>query len=300
MEQTHLSVIIPTFNDLINVSDCLASVCGWASEVILLDSFSTDGTLEIAQRYGARIVHRPRAGLDQLKNWALDNISLASEWVLFVDSDERVSLDLQKEITGIIAGGGGGFDGFYINRRFIFYGKWIRHCGWYPSWNLRLFKHRLGRYEQRDVHEHVLLNGRAGYCNHDLIHEDMRDLTDWIAKHNRYASAEAEENLRTLQGTARTDFVPSLVHGAVERKRAITERIRIRLPVPVRSVAFFIYMYFFRLGFLDGIQGFHFCAMHAIFEYLYGIKLWELKHYKQGAPKGGIAAKKIFQSPAPK
>jgi len=227
----------------------------------------------------------------------LDNLEFSSEWVLILDADERVPKHLQEEIEGIIAPGGNNLDGYYINRRFIFYGKWIKHCGWYPSWNLRLFKHRLGRYEQREIHEHLVLSGAVGYCKGDLIHEDLRDVSDWIAKHNRYASAEAPENYRTIQKLSRTEITPSFMKGPVERKRAITERIRIRFPAPVRSLLFFCYMYFFRLGFLDGIRGFHFCALHAIFEYFYGIKLWELKYYKHGAPKGGIAVRRVFQAP---
>ena len=294
-----LSVLIPTFNEELNLEDCLVSVCGWAGDIHVVDSFSTDGTSSIAKRYGARVVQHSYEGPAQQKNWALENINFASDWVLILDADERVPLELQQEIEGIIAAGGNGYDGFYLNRRFIFYGKWIKHCGWYPNWNLRFFKHRLGRYEQRDIHEHVILEGSAGYCRRDLIHEDLRDLTHWIAKHNRYAIFEAAENYRTLLGTDQTGFSPSFIKGPLERKRALKNRILIRLPVPVRSLLFFSYMYFLHLGFLDGIRGFHFCAMHAIFEYFYGIKLWELRNYKQGAPEGGIVAPRTFQAPPP-
>jgi glycosyltransferase involved in cell wall biosynthesis len=292
-----LSILIPTFNEELNLDDCLASVCGWADNVVVLDSFSSDRTLEIAKRFGVSVVQHAYEGPAQQKNWALDNLDLASEWVLFLDADERVPRDLQLEIDAIIAAQGNGYAGFYLNRRFIFYGRWIKHSGWYPSWNLRLFKYRLGRYEQRQVHEHIVLNGRKGYCRHDLIHEDMRDMTDWIAKHNRYATLEAEENFRSLQGRGDTGFSPSFSKGPVERKRALKDRLLIRLPAPLRSLFLFFYMYFLRLGFLDGIHGFHFCAMHATFEYYCGIKLWELKHYKQGATKGGISARKVFQVP---
>lgn len=297
MKSTPVSVLIPTYNEELNLADCLASVSGWASEIYIIDSFSTDETLNIAKRFGAHILQRAYDNPAQQKNWALDNIEFAFEWVLILDADERVPQVLREEIEGITASGGNGFDGFYLNRRFIFYGKWIKHCGWYPSWNLRLFRHRLGRYEQRDIHEHIILNGSAGYCRRDLIHEDLRDLTHWIAKHNRYASAEAAENYRTVQGAATSGVSPSLIKGPVERKRALKDRILIRLPVPVRSVLFFLYMYFFNLGFLDGIRGFHFCAMHTIFQYFDGIKLWELKHYKHEAPPGGISVKKMFQAP---
>jgi glycosyltransferase involved in cell wall biosynthesis len=294
MPPTPISVLVPAFNEELNLPDCLASVAGWAEEVFVVDSFSVDRTREVARHYGVNLVQHAFEGFAQQKNWALGNLPLRTEWTLILDADERVSPELAAEISGVVAADGNGYDGFYLNRRLIFYGKWIRHCGWYPSWNLRLFRHARGRYEQREVHEHLVLDGKAGYCQHDLIHEDLRDMSFWIAKHNRYSSQEAHELVRMLRGAERTGLQASFFKGSLERKRFIKERIWPHLRG--RSFLLFFYLYFFRLGFLDGGLGFLFCLMHAIFEQFTTVKLWELEHYKQGAPEGAINAAKMFRS----
>jgi hypothetical protein len=154
----------------------------------------------------------------------------------------------------------------------------------------------LGRYEDREIHEHVILDGRAGHCKHDLIHEDLRDMTFWIAKHNRYSTHEAREMNRVLQSEKSTGVKHSFWKGSIERKRFIRERI---WPyVPGKAFVFFCYLYFFRLGFLDGKRGLHFCIMQAIFQEFNLMKLWELQHYKQSAPAGGISVSKTFGLPA--
>ena len=289
-----LSVLVPTLNEEVNLPDCLASVAGWAKEIWVVDSYSTDRTLEIARQSEANLMQHPFDGYAAQKNWALENVPFACEWLLILDADERVSLELADEIEGIIAADGNGYDGFYLNRKLIFYGKWIRHCGWYPSWNLRLFRHVRGRYEQREVHEHLLLEGKVGYCKHDLIHEDLRDMSFCIAKHNRYSSQEARELDMVRRGVGTSGLQASFFKGSVERKRFIKERIWPHLPS--RAFLLFFYLYFFRLGFLDGKRGFLFCQMHAIFEQFTTAKLWELEHYKQGAREGTINAARVFRS----
>lgn len=288
-----VSILIPTYNEEVNLPDCLYSVKEWTNDIWVVDSFSTDRTMEIAKALGAKVVQHPYEGPAQQKNWALEKLAFAHEWVLIVDADERVSQELSEEIARIVSADGNGYDGFYLNRRFVFYGKWIKHCGWYPSWNLRFFRHRLGRYEDREIHEHVILNGRVGYCKHDLIHEDLHDMTFWIEKHNRYSTHEAREINRVLQGEKKSTVAPSFWKGGIERKRFIKERI---WPyVPGKAFVFFFYLYLFRLGFLDGKQGLHFCIMQAIFQEFNTMKLWELRHYKECAPEGGITVRKIFE-----
>ncbi len=288
-----VSVLIPTYNEELNLPDCLRSTTGWSDDVWVLDSFSTDRTVEIAHAAGAKVEQHAWEGYARQKNWGLDNLPLLHSWVLILDADERLSPELASEITDLVGRDGDGSDGFYLNRRFIFYGKWIRHCGWYPSWNLRLFRRGRARYEARDVHEHVILDGIADYCKHDLIHEDFRDLSCWIEKHNRYATLEAQELKRAREGGS-TELNTGLFRGAIERKRFIKTRIWPYLPF--RPLVFFFYMYFLRLGFLDGAHGFRFCIMHAIFQEFCSMKLWELENYKSGAPVDGIRAPKAVVS----
>ena len=294
IQGSRVSVLIPTFNEELNLPDCLGSIGGWAQDVWVVDSYSTDRTVQIARESGADVVQHVFEGYAQQKNWALENVPFRGEWVLILDADERVPPELAAEIGGVVAADGNGYDGFYLNRKLIFYGKWIRHCGWYPSWNLRLFRRGQGRYEQREVHEHLLLDGKAGYCQHDLIHEDLRDMSFWIAKHNRYSSQEARELDRVRRGVSTAGLQASFFKGSLERKRFIKERIWPYLPG--RTFLSFLYWYFLRLGFLDGKHGFLFCQMHAIFEKFTTAKLWELEHYKQDAREGAINAAKVFRS----
>jgi len=286
MLKTAISVLVTTYNEELHLEACLASVAGWVDEIFVVDSFSSDRTLDIARHFGAHTIKHPFEGHARQKNWALDHCPFAHEWVLILDADERVSPALQEEIQKLIENEGSGCDGFYLNRRLMFYGRWMRHSGWYPIWNLRLFRHRKGRYEDRPVDEHLVLNGRSGKCFNDLIHEDIRDMACWIAKHNRYSSYNAEVYRGILQDKPGAGIQPSLFGNQAERKRFVKERLWPHLPG--RALLYFFYLYFFRLGLLDGKEGFVFCLMHAIFEEFNTIKLWEIMNYKDGAAPGSI------------
>ncbi|HWR34485.1 MAG TPA: glycosyltransferase family 2 protein [Clostridia bacterium] len=278
-----LTVLVPTFNEEVNLSQCLGSIMGWADQVFVVDSFSTDRTVEIARAMGATVVEHKFDGYADQKNWAMDTLPFRNEWLLILDADEYVTPELRDEIASLIAQDGNGCDGFYINRRFIFYDKWIKHCGWYPSWNLRLFRHALGRYESRPVDEHILLNGRTGFCQAEMIHRDLHDMTWWIAKHNHYASLNAIAYEQIERGESSESRIrPRLFGSQPERRRYLKENVWRHLPG--RGLLYFVYMYFFCLGFLDGRMGFVFCAMHGIFEYFKVIKCWEAQHLDKLRP----------------
>ena len=272
-DKVPLSVLVTTYNQEANIGRCLESVAGWAGEVWVLDSFSTDRTPEIVR--GHRVELRQRAFDDfaSNKNWALDRLPWRHDWILILDADETVPEQLRREIERVARSGGDGHAGFYINRRVYFLGRWLRHCGWYPNWNLRLFRKGLGRYEDRKVHEHVVLNGKAGYLKGDLIHDDRRDLAAWIARQNQFTSLEAEERLALFRSNKRTGFRGSWCGGPVERKRFLKERIFLKLPA--KPVWLFFYLYIAQRGFLDGRAGFHFCLLQAINEYQACLKMSE-------------------------
>jgi glycosyltransferase involved in cell wall biosynthesis len=288
-----VSILIISYNEELNLPDCLASVCRWSDDVWVVDAFSTDNSVALARNVGAQVVQHEFRYPAQQKNWALDNLPFRHEWLLMIDADERVPAQLREEIDRVVARDGDGHDGFWMPYRLIFYGKWIRHCGWYPTWILRLVRHTRIRWEDRPVDEHPVLQGSTGRLEHDLIHESLRDLEFWIAKHNGYSTQNAALYAR---GQADTNGVRSRFFGTqAERKRFIKQRIWRRLPG--RSLWFFVYMYVFRAGFLDGMHGFRFCLMHAIFQEFISMKLWELKRYKQGAPAGGINGARVFHDP---
>jgi glycosyltransferase involved in cell wall biosynthesis len=288
--KTPISVLIPTYNEEVNLADCLASVVEWVEEIIVIDSFSTDRTVEIARSFGVQVVTHEFITPAQQKNWALEHLPIQNDWVLFLDADERVPPALRDEIAQTVLQNGNGYDGFWMRYRLMFYGKWIRHCGWYPVWLLRLVRRSKARWEDRAVDEHIILEGKAGYLENDLIHENLKDMTFWIEKHNRYASQNAQIYYDLLQGKSSSGVSANLFGSQAERKRFIKQNIWLYLPG--RGLLFFLYLYIFRLGFLDGKHGFIFCMMHGIFQQFITVKLWELKHYKKGTGEGGIALKR--------
>lgn len=278
-----VSVIIPVKNEERNIAACIQSVT-WADEIWIVDSHSTDRTVEIARRFTQQIEQFEYSGsYPRKKNWALANLPFAHEWVLLVDADERVPPELEAEIRAVLTSPARA-DGYYINRKLIFLGRWIRHCGWYPSWNLRFFKHTLGRYEKLEtedvanagdveVHEHVVLEGRAGYLENDLLHEDFKSVYHFIDRHNRYSNWDARVYLNLMRGVHGSTSIGASPFGApVERKRFI-KRLWVRLPG--RPLLRFLWMYACRLGFLDGKAGLIFCTLMSMHEAVISAKLYE-------------------------
>jgi len=283
MRRVPLSVIVPVKNEERNIGACLESVA-FASEIWIVDSHSTDSTVELSRRFTDKIVQFDYTGsYPRKKNWALENLPFANEWILIVDADERVPPELADEIRAAIANRDG-VDGYYVNRKLIFLGRWIKHCGWYPSWNMRLFHHRLGRYERLEtedvenagdveVHEHVVLNGTPGYLTHDLLHEDFKSVYHFIERHNRYSNWEARAYHHLATGVAGSSAIEASFFGTpVERKRYI-KRIWSRLPF--RPLLRFLWMYVFKLGFLDGRPGLIFCTLMSMHEAVISAKLYE-------------------------
>jgi glycosyltransferase involved in cell wall biosynthesis len=280
-----VSVLIPTLDEELNLPACLASVA-WADQIFVVDSFSHDRTVAIAREHGVGVVQHEFESYSRQKNWALETLPWRHEWVLIVDADERVTPELHSEIESVVASSA--CAGYYVNRRFIFLGNWIRHAGWYPSWNLRLFRHRLGRYDDREVHEHVVLDGPAGYLRHDLLHLDRRGLDAFVARHNRYSSLEASARFKAEQDAPdRARVKVSLLASPVQRKRFLRERIW--PSVPAKPLALFVYMYLVRRGYLDGRAGLALCVFHAFQEFMVGLKLAELRRARL-TPGGGTSS----------
>src|SRR5437660_3415623 len=170
-----IAVMIPTKNEEKNLPFALDSV-KFAREVFVLDSGSTDATRQIAERMGAKFVHHDWEGYAAQKNWGLDNLPITQPWVFILDADEVITPELRDELIRVATEDKCEENGFYVNRFFIFLHKRIRHCGYYPSWNLRFFRRGKARYEVREVHEHMIVDGKVGYLNHDMEHNDRRGM----------------------------------------------------------------------------------------------------------------------------
>ncbi len=279
-----VSVLIPAKNEEQNLPACLESLQR-ANEIFVVDSQSSDKSIEIAERYGAKVEQFHFNGTwPKKKNWGLENLPFKNEWVLIVDCDERITDASWDEIAEKIEKDE--FDGYYINRRVFFLGKWVKHGGKYPDWNLRLFKHAKGRYEDlqtgeiqntgdNEVHEHVVMQSKMGYLKEDMMHEDYRDMFHWLARHNRYSNWEAKVYLNTLQGKGSDGTIGANLFGdSVQRKRFL-KKIWVRLPF--KPTLRFILTYFLRLGFLDGKAGYTYARLLSQYEFQIGVKLFELK-----------------------
>jgi glycosyltransferase involved in cell wall biosynthesis len=282
-----VSVIVPVKNEAGNLARCLPALA-WADEVFVVDSQSTDGTDRVAAAFGATFVQFFYSGTyPKKKNWALENLPFRNEWVLIVDADEVVPPELATEVAARIVSQEA--DGYYLNSQYHFLGRHIRHCGYSECWNLRLFKHRLGRYEKmpdrtggragdNEAHEHVELEGRVLRLRNKLEHHAYPTVAVWVEKHNRYAIWEAANFERFL-----SEPIPATI-GRGKRWKRWLKRITLRLPL--RPLVRFIYAYFLRLGFLDGKPGFYFCGLLAFYDFLAEVNLYERRVVEEHALAG--------------
>lgn len=273
-----ISVIILTYNEELNIENCLKNVAEWCNEIFIVDAYSTDKTLEIAKKYGAKIIQHKFENQAQQFNWALDNLEIKNKWILRLDADEYLTEELKNEISEKLENISVDINGFYLRRRVYFMGRWIKHGGYYPIWLLRLFRYGKAKYqEERNVDEHLtLLEGKAGKMENDFIDDNKKDLTWWIKKHNNYASREADEALKTLK---RENIKTPILGGQPAKKRWVKENLYFKMPMFFRACAYFIYRYFFRLGFLDGKEGLIFHFLQGFwYRFLVDAKIYEMKN----------------------
>jgi glycosyltransferase involved in cell wall biosynthesis len=273
-----VSVLVPIKNEAANLPRCLGSI-SWADEIIVVDSASTDDSIAIAQRLGAQVVQFAFNGTwPKKKNWALENIPFRNEWVFILDADEVLPPEAEREFAESIANAGA-IAGYWINRRFMFMGRWLRHA-YYPNWNLRLFRHSLGRYEKltesptesgdNEVHEHVVVNGPTGRLHCELDHYAFPSVEVFVEKHNRYSNWEARVAAdRFLKKTG--DRFSDAPVGLRRKLKLLSHRL------PFRPLLRFLYIYVWQKGFLDGREGYYFARLHAAYEFLCVAKTYELK-----------------------
>ncbi len=270
-----LSAIILTYNEELNLGQCLASIAGWADEIFVVDSFSTDKTLEIAKQYNATVVQHPFEGYYSGQyNWALEHLPIRSEWILRLDADEYLTEALKQEIDETLLRLAEDVHALSIKRRVYFMGRWIKHGGYYPAWFLRVFRFGKGRIEFTAMDEHtVLLEGTFQRLRNDFIHDNKKDLTAWTEKHNGYASREVQDLLSDYSA----EVYNAIVMGRqVRRKRWLKTNVYLRLPMFWRAWFYFLYRYIYKLGFLDGKEGliFHF-LQGCWYRFLVDAKLYE-------------------------
>src|SRR5712691_5070425 len=280
-----VSLIVPIKNEAQNLPRCLGSV-QWADEIFVVDSQSADGSPEIAEEHGAQVVQFQFNGTwPKKKNWALENLPFRNDWVFILDADEVLPPEAEQEFAQAIAGAGA-LAGYWINRRFMFMGKWLRHS-YYPNWNLRLFRHSLGRYEKltdaatesgdNEVHEHVVVQGPTGRLRCELDHYAFPSVEVFVEKHNRYSNWEARVAVANEGGQSAS----GLQSARVAQRRKLKQ---LSQGLPFRPLLRFLYVYLWQMGFLDGREGYYFARMHGFYEFLSVAKTYELKKGTRGGP----------------
>lgn len=283
-----ISVIILTYNEEQNIRHCLESIRGLVNDIFIVDSYSTDKTLEIAKKYTDKIYQHAFKTQAEQFNWALDNVPLKTEWIMRLDADEMVMPELTEEIKEVLgdweAGRlGSDVTGMYIKRRVYFMGRWIKHGGYYPTWLLRVWRKGKARYEERAMDEHVVLSeGKTIQLKHDIIDWNRKGLSFWVEKHNQFASREMRAILATNDGLKLNPSYldTSFFSSQEKRKRWLKEKLYHHLPLFIRSFLYFIYRYFFRLGFLDGKEGFIFHFLQGFwYRFLVDAKIYESKKF---------------------
>jgi len=252
-----VSAIVVCFNEERNIASCLESL-RWCDEIVVVDSFSTDGTLDICRRYTEHVIQRPWAGYRAQKAFA--HSQATQEWVLLVDADERVTPELRDEIRQTLDTFGDRYCGFAVPRLVFFLGRWWWRGGWYPDFDVRLFRRDRASWGGSDPHEKILVHGAVRHLQHPLHHFSYRDMKDHLQRIDRFTSISSAELFKEGK---RWHWMDALARPAFR----------------------FFRFYFLRRGFMEGFAGFYVAVTAAVYVFLKYAKLWELE--MEGKKKGG-------------
>lgn len=280
LADTLISVVILTQNEEFNLPGCLNSVA-WSDDVVVFDSGSTDRTIELAAAAGARVIQHPFTDFSSQREASLRLGTFRHPWVLVLDADERAEPGLEIELRAKIDQDGP-YDAFRLRRKDHFLGRWIPRATQYPVWFVRFLRHEAVHYGSRSVHEYPEVPpGRVGELNGHLLHYSFnKGLSDWIEKHNRYATLEAEEIVRQLDAK-RPSLARCFSTDPVQRRRALKAVFQ---RLPARPLLRFLHLLLVKGSLLDGRAGIHYTLLMAFYEYLISIKSKELQRRRQGLP----------------
>jgi glycosyltransferase involved in cell wall biosynthesis len=273
-----VSSLILTLNEEINLPKCLESVA-WSDDIVVFDSFSTDRTVEIARAAGARVIQRKFDNYASQRNAALAKVKYKYPWVLMVDADERPTPELVREIQLTVESDNDEVTMYRVRRKDMFLGKWLRRSSGYPTLFGRLF--RTGKVTvEREINEEYHTDGKIGYLKEHFIHYPFNKGTAfWFERHNRYSSMEAEAFVKEVRDKLRFE---DLFSSDPTIRRKFLKQLAFHLPC--RPFIVFCYLYFVKLGFLDGIPGFTYCRLRTIYEYMISVKVKELQRREKGLP----------------
>jgi len=277
----NIAVLILTLNEEIHIERCIKSLLPFTKEIFIIDSYSTDKTVEIAESLGAKVYKNRWPGNHAKQfQWGLDNCPLNTTWIMKMDADEYALPELASEINSKLNSINEDVSGIYIKRRVYFLDRWIKHGGYYPIWLLRIWRNGHGRMEQRWMDEHIKLSsGKTIEFENDLVDDNKSGLSAWIDKHNGYATKEAIDGLNKIYNFVDADIEDGKLFGSnVERKRWLRQKYD-HFPLFARPIIYFHYRYFLKLGFLDGKQGLIWHFLQGFwYRFLIDAKIYEIYH----------------------
>lgn len=273
-----LSVIILTRNEEIHIERCLKNALLLTANIFLVDSYSTDKTIEIARKYTSNIFQNNFDSFSSKLNWAIENLPIKTSWTIRLDADELFSHKLLNELNSFVELQSSEVSGIYIKRQLWFLNKWMKHGGMYPIYQLRVWRSGSVSCENRFLDEHMLLNdGVSIKSNFDIIDKPMTSIKVWIEKHNQYSDleilsindvAENTNNMKVSINSTKQEEV----------KRFMKNNIYYKLPLFIRPFIYFVFRYFIKLGFLDGIEGLIWHLLHGFyFRFIIDVKIYEVK-----------------------
>lgn len=274
----NISVIVLTYNEELHVARCIKSLQPICDDIFIIDSFSTDSTVEIATSLGCKVYQNEWKNYANQFQWALDHCPIRTEWVMRMDSDEILTGELCDEILNNLDLIPDNFSSLYVKRKVIFFDKWIRYGGYYPTWLLRIWRFKYGKIEERWMDEHIkMTHGDSYFLKHDIIDHNLNNITWWTNKHNNYATREVVDLLNTKFDLKKYDEIVPSFFGGQEQRRRKAKHIYSNLPLFIRPFIYFIYRYFFRFGFLDGIEGFIWHFLQGFwYRFLVDVKIYEI------------------------
>ncbi len=276
---TSLAVLILTHNEEKHIGRAIEAVRPLTSEIFVVDSFSSDATVEIARSLGATVLTNPWTNYARQFQWGLDNAPITADWIMRLDADEVIEPDLVREIGEKLPALGPDVAGVNLKRKHIFMGRWVRHGGRYPLILTRIWRRGQGRIEDRWMDEHIMVRGgRTVLFDAPFSDQNMNDIGFFTEKHNKYATREAVDVLNQRYGLFGQDV--SLTKDAsswqASVKRFIKERIYNRIPFPISTLGYFLYRYIVQLGFLDGREGLIYHGLQGYwYRFLVGVKVME-------------------------
>lgn len=277
----NIAAIVLTKNEELHIARAIASLDGTGVQPLVVDSGSTDKTLEIAENHSATVRSNAWINYASQFNWALEQLPRDTDWVLRLDADEVITAELAAEIKSKLNSVADEVDGIFVTRRMTFMHRPILHGGAYPIRVLRLFRYGKGKCENRWMDEHIQVEGDTTDFKGEIHDYNLNSLTWWTQKHNAYASREVVDLLNLKYNFFEMDTVARLEGGnQAGIKRWMKENVYARLPIGMRAFAYFIYRYIFKLGFLDGREGAVFHTLQGFwYRYLVDAKLLEITSY---------------------